>query len=244
MSEISHAATTAAAKKEISEMSEFIALYYARWFLQASMTTCSPRFDLEAIWDMKKYSAVRCQLAEKCLKSMKHHTWYLHGSIIPFCLADPEVKEDEKREVAEKIHDILHDPSINEEEAADAFKYRKKDLSETFNLESKPNLSKFVDRSSRIVFDILDLEKSDLDWLQLPPSLWHLMTPYKKFQYFISKLPVVNDAAERNVKLIQDFVGTSCDESLRQDILLAVESKRKAGRPHGTVKKRKRCKGI
>ena len=64
---------------------------------------------------------------------MKHHTWYLHGSIIPFCLADPEVKEDEKREVAEKIHDILHAPSINEEEAADASKYRKKDLSETFN---------------------------------------------------------------------------------------------------------------
>ena len=38
-------------------------------------------------------------------KSMKHHSLYLHGSTIPFCLAEPKVKE-EKKEVAEKIYDL------------------------------------------------------------------------------------------------------------------------------------------
>ena len=105
--------------------------------------------------------------------------------------------------------------------------------------ESQPSLAEFVNKNSRIIFDILDIKNNDTDWLRLPPSVWHLITPFKKFQNFIKNLPVVNDAAERNVKLIQDFVDSSTDEELRQDLLLAVGMKRKAGRPKGTTKKRK-----
>ena len=238
MSNVTNIGTTAATSKEISEMAEFIGLYYARWFLQATLTACSPRFDLEAVWEMKNYSNVRSQVAEKCLKSMKHHSWYLHGSVIPLCLVDPELKEDEKKDVAEKIYDLIHVPIINTDEE-EKFRYRKKDLTEVMKKESQPSLAEFVDKNSRIIFDILDIKNNDTDWLRLPPSVWHLITPFKKFQNFIKNLPVVNDAAERNVKLIQDFVDSSTDEELRQDLLLAVGMKRKAGRSKGTTKKRK-----
>ena len=42
---------------------------------------------------------------------------------------------------------------------------------------------------------------------------------YQRFKKFITKLIVVNDCAERGVKLIQEFVDSSQDESLRQDIM-------------------------
>ena len=46
-------------------------------------------------------------------------------------------------------------------------------------------------------------------------------------------------AAERNVKLVQEFVMASHDENLRQDLFLAVAQKRK-GQPRRNASKRKR----
>ena len=36
----------------------------------------------------------------------------------------------------------------------------------------------------------------------------------------------MNDSAERNVKLLQDFIRFSNDEELRQDLFLSIEYKR------------------
>ena len=53
------------------------------------------------------------------------------------------------------------------------------------------------------------------------------MSAYREFKEFVLNIPVTKDSAERYVKLIQDFVNSSNDEKLRQDLLLAVEMKRK-----------------
>jgi hypothetical protein len=84
----------------------------------------------------------------------------------------------------------------------------------------------------------MDGEK--LEWLMLPPNTWSLMSQFKRFSEFVLNLPVVNDAAERNVKLLQDFINMSHDEGLRQDLLLAVELKRKSS----SVKQPKKLKKV
>ena len=66
-----------------------------------------------------------------------------------------------------------------------------------------------------------------MEWLQLEVSQWPLMSSYRKFSGFISQIQVVNDPAERAVKLIQDFVDTTQDEELRQCKLLSVSDQRK-----------------
>ena len=53
------------------------------------------------------------------------------------------------------------------------------------------------------------------------------MSGYRKFADFVMNLLVVNDPAERGVKLIQDFVATSTDEDLRQARLLSASEQRK-----------------
>ena len=88
-------------------MAEFIALYYAKWFLTSSLTVCSPRLDLEAIRDMKIYKTCKPDIAEKCLTSMTNHSWYLHPNLIPLSLLDAGVPEDEKKEIANKIFDTV-----------------------------------------------------------------------------------------------------------------------------------------
>ena len=81
--------------------------------------------------------------------------------------------------------------------------------------------------SSKLMFVLLKMDNERLEWLKLPPSTGSLLTPYKQFCKFVSSLPVVNDAAERTVKLIQDFINSSTNEYLRKDMILAIEMKRK-----------------
>lgn len=236
LSRLTNIQSTAAIKKEVDSMSEFVTLYYAKWFLRSSLTACSPRLDLEAIWDMKNYKTCRPDIAEKCLTSMANHPWYLHPTVIPFSLLDAGVPDDEKREIADKILDLDADTALE-------MKYEKINISSIMASEGKrPSLSDFVDSSSRLIFNILNFDKEKIEWMLLPPNMWNLMTPFKEFSKFVSNLPVVNDAAERNVKLMQDFIAGSNDENLRQDLFLAVEQKRKSGRPKGAqsgAKKRK-----
>ena len=233
LSNVTNIASTAPLKKEVKEMSEFIALFYARWFLMSSHSVVSPRMDLEAMWEMKAYSAIRPNVAKKCLASMQNHTWYLHPSLIPFSLADSEISESEKSDIAQKLWEVINgdipEPQLN---------YTKVEIRQVIEQEHRPNLATFITTQSTIIFKILKIEKESLEWLRLPPNLWHLISGFRKFEEFVKNVPVVNDAAERNVKLIQDYVGSSRDENLRQDLLLAVEFTRKTGRPRGTRKRK------
>ena len=123
-----------------------------------------------------------------------------------------------------------------------SFMYKKVNVSGFIDKEGEsPWLSEFVDSESILIFNILKLDSQQLKWMKIPPIMWNRLSSYTKLKDFISNIPVTNDAAERNVKLIQDFVDGSHDEELRQDLLLAVDQKRKAGRPQGSGGKERKC---
>ena len=71
---------------------------------------------------------------------------------------------------------------------------------------------------------------------------WPLMSGFKKFSSFVSKLLVVNDPAERGVKLVQDFIDTSTDESLRQARMISASEQRKNHSKNMTKKEMKNLK--
>lgn len=214
---------TAAEKREIKAMAEFIALFYAKWFLTAAMTVSSSRNDLKAIWEMKVYAQYRPDIANKCLHSMFNHGWYLHSSLIPLSLLDDKVPEDEKSEIALKILQLDFDTPLSNS-------YEKPNISWMMTKDDKPKLAQFVDSQSILLFVTLGHSRERLEWMKLPPHMWHLMSAFEEFKQFASTLPSVNDAAERNIKLLQDFIADSTDENLRQDLFLAIEESRKRGR--------------
>ena len=64
-------------------------------------------------------------------------------------------------------------------------------------------------------------------WLKEPVESWMNYTSYNRMRLFFTKLEVVNDGAERTIRLIQDFVNSVQDEEVRQDLMIAVEENRK-----------------
>ena len=86
-------------------------------------------------------------------------------------------------------------------------------------------LCDFVGRESLFMFDVLKFGKR---WLKSPPSNWHADTEYKEMQSFVENLRVVNDCAERGVKLIVDYAEIlTKDPEQRQFLLQVVEENRK-----------------
>ncbi|GBO29693.1 hypothetical protein AVEN_110473-1 [Araneus ventricosus] len=68
----------------------------------------------------------------------------------------------------------------------------------------------------------------DISFLNISPDLWDRDDSYLKSQEIFQNLRVVNDTAERGVKLMQDFNGLlTVDEEKKQFLLHSVEDHRK-----------------
>lgn len=95
-----------------------------------------------------------------------------------------------------------------------------------FSDDNIPNLVSLIGARSWLLFNLLKLDNSQLDWLQVPVKYWDKMESYKKIEKFVVNLEVVNDCAERDVKLITDFKDMVEDKDQLQCIFQVVEDHR------------------
>jgi hypothetical protein len=79
-------------------------------------------------------------------------------------------------------------------------KFSKIDVNQQVSLDKR-----FVARESWLLFHLLGLT-GDQDWLNQPVSSWNKCPEYQKLRKFTTKVHVVNDLAERGIKLITDFI--------------------------------------
>jgi len=59
-----------------------------------------------------------------------------------------------------------------------------------------------------------------LDWLSKPVDQWHLNPAFQITENFVRTVKVVNDAAERGIKLITDFAQIITTDPEQQSALL------------------------
>jgi hypothetical protein len=67
----------------------------------------------------------------------------------------------------------------------------------------------------------------DQEWLQLPLEYWTLMKDYKNLRAFVSVLEVVNDSAERGIKIVSDFKDVCRNLDTQEYLFHVVEAHRK-----------------
>lgn len=64
------------------------------------------------------------------------------------------------------------------------------------------------------------------DWLVTPAAQWDTNPDYTRMKEIVTNLSVVNDAAERGVKDIQDYANVARDGSCRERMILISNSHR------------------
>lgn len=142
--------------------------------------------------------------------SIKRHLWYLTEELVVFALFDPNVPNETKNAMAR---------ALRATNGPDAFQPGKP----VFPAQRLEAMEGLVGPNSWLLFKLLNAND---DWLDLPAGQWEGNPGYHQMATIVSNIAVVNDAAERGVKDVQDFANTAMDDAHRGRIILVSNSHR------------------
>ena len=201
--------------KNLEKVVIFAILYIVPW-LKCNDATEAALCDLNFYQNLQFFTEnIDRQAGERALKIFEGQSWYLAEELIPFALFSDSIAKEEKIIIAAEI-----------------VKHHKKDLSKTFEKKGKPILP-IVKKNTKLVnlvgcrsWFFFSSLNSEGEWLQKTVDEWPNDPNYKKLHDFSKNVKVVNDTAERWVKLIQDYMNFVKDENMKQDLIQAIEQHR------------------
>ena len=163
---------------------------------------------------------VRDEIDEKMgnagLESIKRHLWYLTEEWCIINMFD-EYRSDWSRSIMAKQLFKTPRPS--------SFPIGKPKFPNIDVQKGIPFLHELIGSRSWLIFHLLGLDKKQ-EWLQLKPKYWELFEDYRTLRDFVKNLQVVNESAERGIKMITDFKDVVRDEDHLQNVLQVVEEHR------------------
>ena len=92
-----------------------------------------------------------------------------------------------------------------------------------FWVSGRPTLDTFVNNRSFLLWEVMRHTQQNLSWLEQPVDQWEQYYDYRELHVCINKFKVVNDTAERMVKLAAERISTVRSEDHLQFTILTVE---------------------
>ena len=183
--------------------------FYIPTFFTSSRGCDAPSNDLKLYKELLEFRKIDPTVASAALATTNRHGWYLAPSVVMFSLFSNNVPDDTKARMAAKLL------SLEKPEET------RVDLPEFPTLTGSSELLDFVQPNSWEFFNILKVEA---DWLAQPPVEWEESEDFRKARQFVWTVKVVNDAAERGIKLASDYAQSlTKDSEMKKKILQSVE---------------------
>lgn len=215
---------TIATKQQISQLRRFVtfsALIYCPWWFTCMSAIDAPHNDLQFVKSIFQYAAVDELVSNSAKKAILRHLWYLTPEMIPMALFSDLVSNSEKKEMAKRLLVLKPQTPITCPLGRYGTSYGKpnfpSDITET------TSLSELITQDSWFFFQIFEINS---EFLHENAAVWSDMGSYQQSLENIDALNVVNDSAERAVKLTTDFLPFARSENTFQHILQVVESNR------------------
>nr|XP_047127087.1 uncharacterized protein LOC124808057 isoform X1 [Hydra vulgaris] len=221
--------------KMIQDATDYIVIFRCLFFLKSPMAAQAPSNDLRAFKNLSQnmidplYSKKYGKIGKALNLSILRHTWYFTPQCVIFTLADQRLKEKETMDILVELlkYDVLEVNTFDKE--------RPEPFTQVFPL---LKLSHFVSQESYLFFFHLSITKDDiLAWKEEGMSNLERNLNNRSFKTFMSsvhQLAVVNDRAERHIKLIQDYIGRTHSEDRLQDTMIVVLDNRRKVSKHAT----------
>lgn len=167
-----------------------VRLYVKDWFNSTSAVN-APRNDLNFIKEAIDYSSIDESVSKIILNKISNHLWYLSEETVGFAFFDEEVSIDEKK----KMVRALRSPPLPKRRLS----FNANQLTSQFK---QKHLHNFVTTNTRNFFARFDIPTG---FLSVEPSEWSQRDDYKQGFETCKVIHVVNDSAERAVKLFLDY---------------------------------------
>lgn len=210
---------TAAELKSLRTICLFLINIYVPYWFRSVNAIEAPQLDLDLIQKIIPYfdKAISSTLLQK----LRNHLWYLAEENVGLSFFDGSVPLEIKKKMVQKLG---IDNEDEDEYDGEVSKRNAVTLEEMFSYSGR-DISHFVSSRTKIFFNRLSIDAS---FLQVDPSEWSQRDDYCGGKRVCQHLNVVNDAAERAIKLITDFNRSlTYDEEDKQFLLQVVEHYRK-----------------
>lgn len=206
--------------KEETKSLRSICLFLIRLYVQAWFGCTSgvdaPNQDLNFIKNTVAYAKTDDAISHEVTLKFSNHLWYLSEESVAFAFFDQNVPNEMKRKMVERL------------EYGTPSRGCKRVICQPANIREKfisKDLCDFVTVNTKTFFNRFGI---NTDFLGFDPSTWSERVDYKGAVQICHNIHVVNDAAERGVKLMTEFnqILTN-DEEQKQYLLLIVADYRK-----------------
>lgn len=168
-----------------------ISVYIEKWF-RSHVAIEAPYQDILFIQCLIEYENIDKQISNIAIKKFCGHLWYLNPEAAAFSFFDSNIPLSMKIKMVDSLK--IEDGNEN----------IKRYISPMNNLTllKSSQISDFINSSSMKFFERFNIAT---DFLNQNPEEWYKNVNYQKGISVLSQVKVVNDAAERGVKLITDF---------------------------------------
>ncbi|XP_039431258.1 uncharacterized protein LOC120414217 isoform X2 [Culex pipiens pallens] len=201
-------------EKKLERFVQFGTLLYTQAWAEAPLATEAALNDLMLWTKLKSYRKTDSELSDAVCTVLSRHLWYLSEDLVGMALFSAKLSDLEKEDI---VRAIKENPESEERSVTGC-----KSTLNTIN----PTLADFATQRSLKFFGKMKIEAS---FLEYPAATWPQNEQYREGEKRVKLLKIVNDLAERGVKLCEEYckILTKNDEE-REFILQVVEKNRKA----------------
>jgi len=171
------------------------------------------------------YKSVHPEISKSAIRSFNLHLWYLTEEMVPLALWSNKVPAEARRALANGLLAIKPDDNLSTPQNRFGTGFGKPRFPETITLSTTlADLVGKLGTDSWFTFHILQL---DPQFMVEDVADWSNSASYQSSLRNLQAINVVNDCAERGVKLSSDFLSTAKKEEHYQNVLQVVEQDRK-----------------
>jgi hypothetical protein len=207
---------------KIRDFVNFTTLIYSSWWMSCSSAVDAPYNDLKLYQALLKYEAVHEGVSRSAVHAFKLHLWYLTSEMVPLALWSSKVPDIERRALADRILAVKPDTEVLKPQTRFGMGFGKPKFPKTITLTS--TLADFAGIDSWYTFHLLQLNPA---FMIEDVANWPLSVAYQQSLENLQAVNVINDCAERGVKLGSDFLPAARGEEHYQNVLQVVEQDRK-----------------
>lgn len=184
--------------KIVGKLTLIIAIYYGPAFLRSTKTEHAVMNDFNTFkTDNILSNEFDEEVGRSLKKTMSNHTEYLSPKCLPMALTDPDLDLETKIKLLNAL--IAYEvPELTE-------------ISITAPDTENTNLESLITQENWTMFILLGIEKEVQEWYEaaVKGEDFQKIKSFAWFEEFIKTHSCTNDSAERNIGLIQRFVGSS-----------------------------------
>jgi hypothetical protein len=188
-------------EKALKDICCFIVKCYVQAWFSSPNAIEAPLNDILFLNKLEEYKLHIKRVADVALKKIINHLWYLNSECVTFSIFDDRVDNSTKLKMAERILST-YDSSIEDDEEIELKKKIALKLEDVSHFIRKDLLIDLINSKSIGMFKRFEISTQ---FLTIDPANWNNHEDYIIGKQIINSLKVVNDTAERGVKLIEEY---------------------------------------